>query len=123
MMPVGRRLYIAGPYTHGAGGVWNNVEVAMAAAHTAMDLGLHPYLPHLSHFMHLRRERPYSEWMDLDLAWLRKANGLWRLPGYSPGADLEVKAAQGCGIPCFFSRDEVEGWTTRLKGLEVCLGG
>jgi hypothetical protein len=96
-------VYIAGPYT--GGDVAANVHYAIHAAHLCLDQGLPVYCPHLSHFLHIQRARPYEEWMALDLAWLSRSDVLLRLPGVSPGADREVAEAQRLGIPVRYAEN------------------
>ena len=82
----------------------------IAAGHRAMDLGLAPFVPHLSHYSHRLRPRPYEDWMALDLAFVEVCDILWRLPGDSPGADREVAHARSRGIPVVSSFDALAGW-------------
>lgn len=90
-------VYIASPYTHGD--VAANVAVQIAAAHRILDLGAVPITPLLSHFLHLYRQRPYEDWLQMDLELLRTATFVLRLPGFSPGADTETARATELGIP------------------------
>lgn len=90
-------VYIAGPYTHGD--VAQNVREAIAAANAIARLGVFPYVPHLSHFWHMLYPQPYTFWMSLDQAWLSRCDILYRLPGYSEGADVEIQYAVSLGIP------------------------
>jgi len=97
-----RFIYIAGPYTAPtAEGIERNVWAAIEAGHRLMDLGFHPFVPHLSHYSEARRPRHYEEWMALDFAWIRKCDAMLRLPGASSGADREVALARELGIPVF----------------------
>lgn len=91
------RVYVAGPYSHGD--IAENVSRAMSLGHALMDAGFTPYVPHLSHFMHLQRQRPYEDWTRHDLEWLAQCDVLVRLPGKSPGADTEVEVALERGLP------------------------
>ena len=109
-----RRVYVAGPYTQGD--PEENTAAAIAAGHRAMDLGLAPFVPHLSHYSHRLRPRPYEDWMALDLAFVEVCDILWRLPGDSPGADREVAHARSRGIPVVSSFDALAGWlATELR--------
>lgn len=92
-----KRVYIASPYTNGD--VAENVAVQIAAAHKLLDLKYCPVVPTLSHFMHLSRQRPYEDWMEMDFALLEMCDVLLRLPGESAGADREVARARELGIP------------------------
>lgn len=105
-----KRIYIAGPYT--GGDVAENVAAAMEAWHKLADAGLYPFCPHLSHFLHIHRQRPYAEWLDHDLAWLDACHAVLRLPGRSPGAgaDGEVARANEMGIPVFVDLEGLVRW-------------
>jgi hypothetical protein len=94
-----KTVYIAGPYS--GGNTEDNVRAALMAAHAIMDLGATPFVPHLSHYLHLLRPRSYEEWMDYDFVWLDRSDALLRLPGISPGAEREVKRMQALNRPVF----------------------
>jgi hypothetical protein len=85
-------IYVAGPYTQGA--MVENVRNAIAAGDILAMAGYIPFIPHLSHFWDLLLSHDYRFWMEQDLAWLVKCDAILRLPGYSPGADEEVKFAR-----------------------------
>lgn len=106
-----KHVYVAGPYTaDDHEGVELNVERAIDTGNRLLDAGLWPYVPHLSHYQHLRQPRHYETWMELDFAWLRKCDALLRLAGKSSGADREVKLAGEIGIPVFHSVEEAIRW-------------
>jgi hypothetical protein len=107
------RVYIAGPYT--VGDVGFNVSTAIVAAHYLMNAGHHPYVPHLSHFMHIFAPRSYEDWFALDVAWLERSDVLVRLPGESPGGDREVMIAKELGIPVYGGRDPVSNFLEVLR--------
>ena len=92
-----RRVFIAGPYS--SGDVEANVAAALDAAAALIDLGLAPFCPHLFHFLHARHPYPYEVWMMQDAQWLPLCEAVLRLPGESPGADIEVAHARELGIP------------------------
>lgn len=94
------RIYIAGPYSNAPEA---NVNRAMAAWHALADAGFVPFLPHLSHYLHLHRQRDYQEWLAHDLQWLALCNAVLRLPGDSPGADVECLYAVERAVPVFHS--------------------
>ncbi len=98
-------IYVAGPYT--LGDVAVNVRNAMMAGIDLMNMGFTPFVPHLSHWMHLLQPKPYEEWMAYDSEWLRKCDAVLRLPGESKGADYECTAAAFLGIPVYFSMSEL----------------
>jgi len=93
------RIYIASPYTKGDVAV--NVRESMWAFHRILDLNssfknlsLVPHCPLLYHFLHIIKPRAYSEWLNLDLSWVKTCNVLVRLPGESKGADEEERYAE-----------------------------
>lgn len=102
-----RRVYIAGPYTHGD--VQRNVENALIVADMLLREGYAPYVPHLSHYWKHLSPHTYEEWLALGIAYLEVCDAVVRLPGYSPGADLEVAYAKERGIPIFRSVEELLG--------------
>lgn len=106
-----RHVYVAGSYTaENAAGVEANVTAAIDATVELLDAGLHPYTPHLSHYVHARHPRGYETWMALDFAWVKRCDALLRLPGKSSGADREVALAREIGIPVFHSVRDVLVW-------------
>ncbi len=103
-----KTVYIAGPYT--LNDVAENVANAMLAWHELADAGFAPFCPHLSHFLHMQKQRPYNEWMSQDLVWLKKCDAVLRLPGESIWADSETKEAQRLEIPLFTEIRSVVEW-------------
>jgi len=98
-------VYIASPYT--IGDVAENVAVQEEAAHLILDKGHVPIVPLLSHYLHIRRQRPYEDWIRMDLAILPKADVVLRLPGLSSGADQEVEYAKELGIPVVYKIEDL----------------
>ncbi len=94
-------VYIAGPYT--LGDVAVNVKDAIDAGVRVLDAGHAPFIPHLSHFIHMNSPRDYQVWIDMDNAFVPVCNALIRLPGKSSGADAEVALAEELNIPVFYS--------------------
>ena len=70
-------IYLAGPYSAAdAEGVELNVHRALDIADRLEDSGMvRVFIPHLSHYRHLRRARTYPEWLGIDLDWLRLIGG------------------------------------------------
>lgn len=101
---MGLYVYIAGPYTKGD--VAANVAQAITAANVVLNLGDHPYVPHLNHFWHLMYQHEYEEWLQLDQIWLERCEALIRLPGESSGADREVELARQRGLRVFYGLEE-----------------
>lgn len=93
------RVYVAGPYTKGDVAV--NVRNAITAANDLADLGLVPFIPHLTHFWHLLYPREYAFWCEYDNQFLPFCQAVLRLPGESSGADKEVELAESLNIPVF----------------------
>ena len=85
------RIYVAGPYTKGD--VAENVRKAIEVGNNLRALGHTPYIPHLTHFWHMIYPHEYQYWMDLDIEWLLQCDALFRIPGESAGADIEVEIA------------------------------
>lgn len=96
-----RRVYVAGPYTHGDVAV--NVREAWLAGHAIHQAGHLAFVPHLYHFAHFLTPQSYVEWCALDLKWLQACDCVVRLPGYSPGSDREVEAAKVLGMPVYYT--------------------
>jgi hypothetical protein len=97
-------IYIASPYT--LGDVAANVAVQKDAAHRILDLGHCPIAPLLSHYLHIHKQRPYEDWLQMDLVLIRKCDALLRLPGESRGADIEANLARAIPIPVFLGWDD-----------------
>lgn len=107
--PYGKiQVYIACPYTKGDVGA--NVHRANCEWDLLFDLGLIPVNPLWNHYQHLRRPRPYQEWMDYDAELVRRCDALLRLCGESPGSDCDVSLAQSLGKPVFTSREALAAW-------------
>lgn len=99
-MPSMKRVYVAGPYTHGDVAV--NVRNAMEAGLAIIKAGHAPYIPHLSHFLHLQEPQPYETWTEMDLAWVDACDFFFRLPGHSPGAEAEEIHAAYRGLEIYY---------------------
>lgn len=107
------KVFISGPYTHGD--VAANVRAAIDAGMWVADHGGAPYVPHLSHFMHLVHPREYEFWMELDLRWLKECDCLVKLDGFSPGSGREAKDMKSLGRPVFASVEQWYVWFTLEK--------
>jgi hypothetical protein len=101
-------IYVAGPYTKPDPAI--NVANAMMVGHWLMSNGAYAIVPHLSHFMHIQQSRPYREWLDQDKAILARCDGLYLIPGESPGADEEVELCHNLDLPVFTNDDEFRDW-------------
>jgi hypothetical protein len=109
------RIYIAGPYQardctmHGAPLMTQrNVDRAIRAFHRLKREGHEPFVPHLSHYIHIHASCPedYGEWWyGYDLTFLDHwAEAIYMLNGFSDskGARLELKRAMENGLEIMF---------------------
>lgn len=94
-------IYIASPYTIGNTAV--NLSRSFDAAHALLDVGFSPIAPLLNHFLDIHKPRVELDWIDADLALVKKCDAVWRLTGESKGADGEVDLATELNIPVFIS--------------------
>lgn len=111
------RIYIAGPYCpinttlHDASRIaQRNVDRAIEVFHKLKAKGHHPFVPHLSHYIHIHPTslEDYGDWWyGYDLTFIYNwANALYYIAP-SRGADLELSLAQKLGLDIFYSVDEV----------------
>lgn len=89
-------VYIAGPIT---GDPWGCVRKATDWSRILESEGLDAYLPQLSVLHEMFDPQPYGWWIEHGLNMLSRCDGLFRLPGESPGADREVNYALELGLP------------------------
>jgi len=99
------KIYIASPYTNGNQA--ENVRAQLDVFHLLLKAGYIPFAPLLSHFVEIVHPHLYDDWMVYDLAWLSVCDGVLRLPGESPGADVEVEHAKKLNIPVFYSINDL----------------
>lgn len=99
------KVYIAGPYT---GGAWEyNIRRVVDVADRVYEAGHVPFIPHtMTTLWALIEPKPNDEWLQFDLEWLDACDCLIRVPGDSPGADVEVDYAQDADIPVYHGFDE-----------------
>ena len=90
-------VFVSGPYSQGD--VAQNVRNAVLAADRIRAAGHLPIVPHLNHLWHLISPHEYDYWIQMDLELLELCDVMVRLPGESPGADGEERAARELGIP------------------------
>jgi len=100
------KVYIASPYT--LGDVAVNVKRQIDCADELRNYGFAPFAPLYSHFQHMAHPRPYSDWVKIDLEWVKVCDALLRLEGESKGADGEVDFARENNIPVFYSIDALK---------------
>lgn len=99
-------VYISGPYS--GGNVSTNVRNAIKAGAEVRELGHVPVIPHLFLLADLIKPQSYDHWLKFDLEYLQRCDALFRLPGFSSGSEVEVKAALAAGKPVFRSLDELK---------------
>lgn len=104
------RIYIAGPYGKHSLSVEQreaNVKVAIESTRELIKLGHHPYVPHLSHYIHEGWEDSPDEksWKKSDLVWLKVCDAILMVGDFesSPGALNEREEAQKLGLKVFYS--------------------
>jgi len=94
------KVYIASPYT--IGDVAVNVKRQIDMADRLMEKGFAPFAPLYSHFQHMVHPRPYQQWLEIDLEWIKVCDCVLRLDGESSGADKEVEFAKKIGKPVYY---------------------
>ena len=99
------KVYIASPYTKGDVAV--NVKRQLDCVDQLMDLGFAPFAPLYSHFQHMAHPRPYQDWINIDLEWVKVCDCILRLEGESNGADGEVEFAKKLELPIFYNITEL----------------
>ena len=111
-----RRIYIAGPYTFAAPGVLatpqerlENVKRAARVADLLRREGWTPFVPH-AHYSAWSEAMGggvfagvagHDEVMTQCLRWVEICDAILRLPGYSPGSDVEVLHARIEGLKTY----------------------
>lgn len=103
-------VYVAGPLTS-SGTVWGNVRRALLIADALLFKGHVPFVPHLNatwaQSTAAGEARPETEWLQYDFAVLSRCDSLYRIPGKSRGADLEVGLARVLGLRIYRALEEV----------------
>jgi hypothetical protein len=101
-------VYIAGPYTS------NPVLNTRQATRTGLDLwrtGLAvPYVPHWSIVADLIQPMRHDRWLAYSCDVILHCDALLRLPGDSPGADIEVTFAAEHRIPQYSDIESLLTW-------------
>lgn len=99
------RVYVSGPYSSDPEG---NTKKAIDFGDKLWRLGYCPMIPHLTHYWHARfPETDYDYWIEYDLEWVRLCDVLYRMPGESNGADVEVEFARANGVAVVRSVEEL----------------
>ncbi len=102
------RIYLASPIT--LPDPFSNALNAIAVADELMMYGFAPYVPQLSYFQEKYGRfdtsgygEDYERFMQLDFEWLSQCDALFRIEGYSLGADREVEFALLNHIPVCYN--------------------
>jgi hypothetical protein len=113
-------VYIASAYTKGDVAVNTHFQCAMFDR-LMTDGKVWPVVPLWSHFQHTVFPRPYTDWIDYDLALIPRYDACLRLTATcerlgnysqadSSGADGEVREFQRLGKPVFYGLEELYQW-------------
>lgn len=107
---AGKKLvYISGPFSLGQ--TDENVHYAIKLANEMIDDGVvTPIVPHLNLLMGVVRPRPYDDWLAYDMEVLAHCDAVFRLPGFSAGADAETRSALADGQIVFHSKAALYTW-------------
>lgn len=107
-------VYIAGPFKR-PDPIANTALAVDAGTNIRDELGVSVLIPHLSLFEHFQRPRPGQYWLDTTLELLRCCDVMFRLPGFSAGADAEEAEAILSGIPVFRTLPALAEWANNWK--------
>ena len=111
------RVYIAGPLgkprTERRG---QNIRKAVNAGLELIQVGFAPLIPHLTGYADPDDKLGREAWLEVCHAWVKAADALLRIPGDSPGADMEEAWAKEAGVPIFTEIASLVKWSTRLYG-------
>jgi hypothetical protein len=99
-------IYVAGPITYGD--QRGNVRRAIDTGDILWRMGFAIIVPHLTYFYDKRHRHTLEEWLDLDFNLISRCDVLYRLSGYSVGADREVAYANQSGIPVLWKLADAE---------------
>ena len=116
----GTRIYIAGPYLPKNCELHNvprqaqrNVDRFIEAFHQLKKKGMIPYVPTLSHYLHIHPSCPedYGDWWyNYDMTFIENwAEAIYMLKGWenSKGATMEFKKAEELGLKIYYEEDDI----------------
>lgn len=93
-------IYVAGPYT--SPDPVKNTKRAIEAGLEIAEKGYAVFIPHLNILWDLVSCKDYEFILEQDLEVVTRCDAIFRLKGYSLGADREVRRAQEFCIPVLF---------------------
>lgn len=99
-------LFLSGPY---ASDPVATVRETLRQAERLIAAGYHVYVPHLCHLWDLVSPHDPTYWLRMDIAWLGRCDALVRLPGRSPGADIEAHVARADWLPVATVEEALDG--------------
>ena len=109
------KIYVAGPYTptirdsHDVPRLAHrNVLRAIRAGIRIIEMGHIPFIPHLTHFIHLETKRPLPPefYYEYDRTWLQYCDALLCL-GDSKGVKKELQWAKKRKLKIFYSMQQI----------------
>lgn len=118
---IGLRVYIAGPI-NGSGDRAANCAFAEDVAAALHRAGFVPYVAHANNPWMRRHGYTEAEALELDFAWLDRCDVLVRLPGISPGSDMEVQRAKAMHMVVVDFHDPCDVRAHPVTRLERVLG-
>jgi hypothetical protein len=112
-----KRIYIAGKYVpkdctiHDASRLaQQNVDKAIKAFHQLKAQGYEPFVPHLSHYLHIQGDSDYGDWWySYDRTFLDHwAEAIYMLDGWeeSKGSVMELERAKELGLTIVYQIKE-----------------
>jgi len=110
------RVYIAGPLSAPTCvGYLQNVAAFYRADLALRAAGYAPFNPAADFLVGIQHgAMEYADFFEPDLSWVPAADAILRLPGHSPGADVECALARASGVPVFASIEALQ------RGLPSC---
>ena len=105
------RVYLAGPIT--LGDYYHNLGQAVRKHTELMELGFTVHNPMLTMCMPDNGKFNWDTWLDWCLPWVEQADIVYRLPGASKGADLEVAHARKHGVTVVLTTEALLETITR----------
>jgi hypothetical protein len=97
-------IFIASAYQ----GDVNNVMRSMEYADAIIEMGHHPIVPLLFHFMDEIHPQHEEKWKEIDKNILKRCDMVFRDESVSQGADDEVSEARRLGIPVVYWLEDID---------------